>query len=139
MELPDAISTARKNAKLGVNEAAGLLGTYGSTLTRMEKGDAGIKVAMLLKMAELYKVSITQLVSGEVVREPSSLDLNMIGAVVKTIAEHLLQHSLSPTSTKLANGVVQVYKAEMTHLNDHPEDEFDLSRHSDLIETIFEE
>ena len=139
MEIHEAIRQARTNAKLGVNEAAEMLGTYGPTLSRMEKGGAGIKAGMLVKMSDLYKVSIDHLVSGRVVSQPSSLDLDKMEAVIKTIAEYVQRQSLSPTPAKLSKAIIQVYQAEVNHLNDHSEDEFDLSRHDGLIETIFEE
>ena len=139
MELPDAISQARTNAKLGLNEAARLLDTYGATLSRMEAGTTGIKAAMLVKMADLYKVSIDHLVRGEVVRQPSTIDLDMMGAVVRTIAEHVQSRRLTPTPIKLSKAVVQVYRAEVSYLLDHPKAEFDLQRHESLIDALFEE
>ena len=139
MQIHKAIRVARNNAKLGVNDAANLLGTYGSTLSRMENGDAGIKAVMLVKMAELYQVSIDHLVSGEAIRQPSSLDLKMMGKVVQTIVEHVQQKRLTPTPVKLSKAVIQVYQAEANYMTDHPEAELDLKRHADLIDTIFEE
>ena len=139
MEIYEAIQRARMSANLGVNEAATKLDTYGPTLSRMEKGEAGIKADMLVKMSALYRVSIDRLVSGEVVKTPSSLDIEMMGLVVTTIAEHVQNRSLQPTPKKLSKAVIQVYLAEANYLMDHPDQELDLNRHADLVDAIFEE
>ena len=127
------------SANLGVNEAASKLETYGPTLSRMEIGEAGIKADMMVKMFMLYRVSIDRVVSGEVVKTPSSLDIELIGHVVVTIADYVQQRALQPTPKELSKAVIQVYLAEANYLMVHPSDELDLTRHADLVDAILEE
>ena len=127
------------SANLGVNEAASKLETYGPTLSRMEIGEAGIKADMMVKMFMLYRVSIDRVVSGEVVKTPSSLDIELIGHVVVTIADYVQQRAQQPTPKELSKAVIPVYLAEANYLMVHPSDELDLTRHADLVDAILEE
>ena len=56
---------ARRNSKMTLLQAAQALGINKSTLSKYERGKSKVKSDTLLKMAEIYNVSIEQLLKEE--------------------------------------------------------------------------
>ena len=62
----DYLRRLRRQRRLDLTEAAALIGKSRSTLWRYENGKASMSAATLIRLAEIYGVSLDQLASTKI-------------------------------------------------------------------------
>jgi len=130
---------ARENSGYTLEEAAQKIGMSIASLSRIETGVSKISIQRMGQFAAFYGVSAASLLAGEIVMRPTSIDLSKMESVVEAVAETVRRLGVSPSPSKLGKAVAQVYEMEINRLVDHPDAEFDLSRHTKFIEIMFSE
>lgn len=130
---------ARERAGRSLEEAASHLGVTTATLSRVETGTLGVSADRLEILCRFYGVSIGALFDGELVRMPSSIDLDRLKAAVRLVHEIAQQKKAKASPEKIAETVALVFKNEVVWLIDHPDaaPEFDDARHRDFVEMVF--
>ena len=139
MAIHTKLREAREKAGYTLEEAAGQIGLSIASLSRIETGVSKISIQRMGEFSAFYCVSASALLAGEVVMRPTSIDLDRMEKVVEVVAEAVSRLGVAPSPAKLAQTVSQVYQLEINRLVDHPDAEFDLTRHTKFIEVVFKE
>lgn len=89
------------------------LGLTMATLSRIETASIGVKADRVAQLAELYGLSVADLLEGRVVNSASKVDLESLSAVVRLIQEVILEQGVSPSPDKVADVVLAVFQDEL--------------------------
>ncbi len=131
---------ARLRAGRSIAEAAKHVGVAEASFSRMENGYARVTVNRLINLANFYGYSAPGLLQGEILSEPSEVDLQRINAIIVLVHQTIRSLRINPSAEKIANVVTRVYQREIDHvLGTIDTDQlFDPDRHLKDIEIAFE-
>ena len=137
MSINEALREARKAAGYTLAAAAEQIGIKDASLSRIENGHTAVSLQRLAQFSSLYGISGAALLEGEVLMRPTSIDLLKMQQVIEMVAEIIKELEASPSPSKLAGAVAQIYAREINRLIDDPSAKFDTERHRADAETIF--
>lgn len=133
------LRAARERAGVSLVEAATHLGVTTATLSRVETATLGVSADRLERLCRFYGVAVGPLFDGELVRMPTTVDLDRMKAAVKLVQETVNEGKAKPSPIKVAEVVATVFSREVQWLIDHPEADatFNPERHREFVRMIF--
>lgn len=132
------LRVARERAGVSLEEAATHLGVTTATLSRVETATLGVSADRLERLCRFYDVSIGSLFDGELVRMPTSIDIDRLKATVHLVQSVIHQRKVKPSPDKVAEIVSTVFTNEVRWLIDNPDSDtaFDPERHRGFVEMV---
>lgn len=112
-KLAAALRTARLQSGLSMEHVSGKLGLTMATLSRIETASIGVKADRVAQLAELYGLSVADLLEGRVVNTTHKADIETLHAVIKLVQEVIAELGVSPSPEKVADVVVATFQEEM--------------------------
>lgn len=70
--------------------------------------------------------------------QPTTIDLERIGAVIELVQDVILARKLRPSGKKVTAAVVAVYRTEIDRMSGDATASFDVERHRGLVEAVFQ-
>lgn len=137
MAIHETLKKAREQSGLTLEQAAGKIGISGASFSRMENGLSKVSMERLADLSALYGVSASALVDGAIVTRPSTIDIDRLKLIVKTVQEVVNRMRVRPSPDKMATAVAELYRLEIDHIVHDPAAEFDPARHLGIIEAMF--
>ena len=137
MAIHNVLRQAREQSGLTLEKAADAIGISGASFSRMENGLSKVTTDRLEVLASLYQVSASALIEGSIVTKPSTVDIDMMKAIVEAVQEVVNRLRVRPSPTKMGQAVAELYRLEIDHIVENPKAEFDPNRHLGIIEAMF--
>lgn len=144
-----ALQEARKALGLTLEDAARELSKFSSDttgprisssqLSRIETGSAYITQERLEQLADLYGLSVPELLDGQVVKAASRMDLQRLKDVVAFVQQVVIDLQAQPSATKMSDAITMVYERETEWALTQTDlkTSFDPDRHRQFVETAF--
>lgn len=137
MAFHKTLREAREHAGLSLEKAAKCIGISGASFSRMENGRSKVTINRLEQLAALYELSPSELVAGNLVSAPSTVDIDRLRLVVEVVQRKINAMKVKPSPEKMGLVVSEIYRMEIELLVKNAEAEFNPSRHEGLIEAMF--
>lgn len=112
-KLASALRNAREQSGLSMETVSTELGLTMATLSRIETASIGVKADRVAQLAELYGLSLAELLEGRVVTAASKVDMNILHAVVRLVQTITLELGVSPSPDKVADVVLATFEDEL--------------------------
>lgn len=112
-KLATALRQAREQAGLSMEAVSSELGLTMATLSRIETASIGVKADRVAQLAELYGLSVADLLEGRVVNSASKVDLETLHAVVALVQSVVADLGVSPSPEKIADIVLATFQDEL--------------------------
>ena len=128
---------AREKAGISLEKAAEAIGISGASFSRMENGISKVTTDRLEELAKLYGVSASALLEGDIVTNPSNVDIDRMREVVEVVQSEVNRLKKRPSPEKMGLAVSEVYRIEIERIVENAKAEFSPERHKCLIEAIF--
>jgi hypothetical protein len=103
----------------------------------MENGLSKVTTDRLEILATLYEVSASELVDGNVVTRPSTIDIDRLKLVVEAVQQIINEQEARPSPEKMALAVSELYRLEITHIVNDANASFDPMRHIGIVTAMF--
>lgn len=137
MSIHNALKEAREKAGFTLEGAAKAIGISGASFSRMENGLSKVTTDRLEILATLYEVSASELVDGNVVTRPSTIDIDRLKLVVEAVQQIINEQEARPSPEKMALAVSELYRLEITHIVNDANASFDPMRHIGIVTAMF--
>jgi transcriptional regulator with XRE-family HTH domain len=132
----EIIKQAREAKGYSIQQAADLLGCPKTTLWRLENDQGTITADRIIDIASKYGYSISSLLEGRLVIEPTETDYERLGMVVEEMERVIQRRNIRPNPTKVRTAVVEVLRLETTRVIENPVSKFDPARYNTMVEAI---
>ena len=128
------IKEAREERGYSIKVAADLLGLPKTTLWRLENDQGTISADRIIDISSKYGYSISGLLEGRLLIEPTQTDYDRIGMVVEEIERIVQSPDFKPKPSRVRMAVVEVLRLETARIIENRGGEFDPARYSNLVE-----
>ena len=128
------IKDAREERGYSIKVAADLLGLPKTTLWRLENDQGTISADRIIDISSKYGYSISGLLDGKLLMEPTQTDYDRIGMVVEEIERIVQSLDIRPEPSRVRMAVVEVLRLETARLIENRGGDFDPARYSNLVE-----
>ncbi len=128
------IKKAREKRGYSIKVAADLLGLPKTTLWRLENDQGTISADRIIDISSKYGYSISGLLEGSLLMEPTQTDYDRIGMVVEEIERIAQSLDFRPEPSRVRMAVVEVLRLETVRIIENRGGEFDPARYTNLVE-----
>lgn len=112
-KLAAALRDARTQSGMSMEAVSAELGLTMATLSRIETASIGVKADRVAQLAELYGLSVADLLEGRVVNAASKIDMEILHAVVRLVQDVIKELNASPSPDKVADVVLASFQEEL--------------------------
>lgn len=112
-KLATALRNARMLSGLSMEAVSAELGLTMATLSRIETASIGVKADRVAQLAELYGLSVADLLEGRVVNAASKVDMKTLHAVVTLVQAVIAELGVSPSPDKVADVILATFQDEL--------------------------
>lgn len=111
---------------------------FAGTERRRRRLNKALETDRLERLCRFYDVSIGSLFDEELVRMPTSIDIDRLKATVHLVQSVIHQRKVKPSPDKVAEIVSTVFTNEVRWLIDNPDSDtaFDPGRHRGFVEMV---
>ncbi|EBA04299.1 hypothetical protein RB2150_07348 [Rhodobacterales bacterium HTCC2150] len=129
------LKKARERAGISMADAATHVGVTTASFSRMETGEAQVTANRLVTLATYYGLSVAGLLDGEFAKEPSSMDMKRVHAIILFVHDAIRLLRIKPSPEKIADLVTEIYQREIDAAlqSSSRSTDFDPSVHNDFV------